>query len=80
MAPKSMGAALVLTFLFGPLGLLYASPLWAVVYCLTALALVVLTLGLAAPLLVIFWITAMIHAAIAVQKHNNRVARGEPRP
>jgi hypothetical protein len=41
---KSVGAALVLTFLFGPLGIFYVSILWAVVF--VALIVAVLTLGL----------------------------------
>jgi hypothetical protein len=66
---KSVGAALVLTFLFGPLGILYVSILWAVVFIVLAIVVAVLTLGLG---LLLVWPASMILAAVmASNRHSS---------
>lgn len=75
MAPKSMGAALVLTFLFGPLGLLYATVPGGLIMMVVSLLVAVVTLG--AGLLVV-WPITMLWAAFKVQAHNNRIAQVGP--
>jgi energy-coupling factor transporter transmembrane protein EcfT len=60
---KSVGAALVLTFLFGPLGIFYVSILWAVVFIVLAIVVAVLTLGLR---FLLVWPASMILAAAIV--------------
>ena len=70
---KSMVVALLLTFFFGPLGLLYSSLMGTIVLSVIALALfllTVLTFGLTVHLLTIPWIASMIWAAIAVYRRN----------
>lgn len=66
---KSVGAALVLTFLFGPLGLLYASVVGGLVMILTAVLVAVLTLGLG---LLLVWPVTMIWGAIAASNQHSR--------
>lgn len=66
---KSVGAALVLTFLFGPLGIFYVSILWAVVFIVLAIVVAVLTLGLG---LLLVWPASMILAAITASNQHSR--------
>lgn len=70
---KSMVVALLLTFFFGPLGLLYSSMLGGLLLSVIELGfllLTVLTFGLTVHLLTIPWIASMIWAAIAVYRRN----------
>lgn len=85
---KSLGLAIVLTLLFGPLGLLYATIRGGLIMILTPLILFLfLIIGLAnqsvglfassAILLVVFsisyWIICVVWAATAVSNYNNKV-------
>jgi hypothetical protein len=67
---KSVGAALVLTFLFGPLGLFYSSILGGIVMLAVALVLVPLTLGFA--YLLFIWPICMLWGAAAASAHHSR--------
>ena len=69
MKDKSVGAALVLTFLFGPLGLLYSSVLGGILLLVLSFLVAVLTFGLG---LVVIWPVAMIWAAIAASNQHSR--------
>jgi hypothetical protein len=66
---KSVVAALVLTFLFGPLGLLYVSVVGALILLAVGILLFFFTLGL-----VVFpvWIAAMIWAAVEATNQHSR--------
>jgi hypothetical protein len=66
---KSVGAALVLTFFFGPLGLLYASVLGAALLFVIGVIVGVLTLGLG---LVFIWPVSMIWGALAASSKHSR--------
>ena len=66
---KSVGAALVLTFFFGPLGLLYVSVLGAILLTILAIIVAVLTLGLG---LIFIWPTSMIWAALSASNQHSR--------
>jgi len=66
---KSVGAALVLTFFFGPLGLLYSSVLGAVLLFVIGLIVGVLTLGFG---LVVIWPASMIWGALAASSKHSR--------
>lgn len=85
---KSLGLAIVLTLLFGPFGLFYASVSGGIIMSLTPLALLILLflgavsqssilLASSAILLVIFglsyWIICVIWAATSVSNYNNQV-------
>ncbi len=77
MKDKSVGAALFLTFLFGPLGISYVSVLWAVVLIVLAIVVAILTLGLG---LLLVWPASMILAAVMASNRHSRyqawLARG----
>jgi len=65
-----MGVALALTFFFGPLGLLYASVLGAIIMIVLTIIIGILTLGIG---FILGWIGSMIWAAVAVNRHNAKV-------
>jgi len=66
---KSVGAALVLTFFFGPLGLLYASVLGAVLLFVLGVIVGILTLGIG---LFFIWPASMIWGAVAASNKHSR--------
>lgn len=75
---KSVGAGLFLTFLFGPLGLLYVSFGAALVMIAITLFLAFVTLGFG---LIVVWPTTMILAAVlASNKHSRHQAWLAGRP
>ncbi|MEP7162119.1 MAG: hypothetical protein ABI746_13630 [Dermatophilaceae bacterium] len=68
-APKSVGIALLLTFFFGPLGMLYSTVTGAVVMVLVNLLVGLLTYGFG---LFLTWPICMIWAATAASSRNAR--------
>lgn len=60
--PKSTALAVALAFFFGPLGLLYCSPISAIVLTILTAVVAVATLGFG---LVIMWPLCMLWAAAA---------------
>ena len=68
---KSVGASLVLTFFFGPLGMFYSTVVGAVVMLVLYLVIGLLTLGLG---LIVLHPIAMIWSAVAVSNYNKKVA------
>ncbi len=64
---KSVGAALVLTFFFGPLGLFYITIAGAVVMTIVAIIVAIFTLGFG--LLLIWPITMIWSAVVASRQH-----------
>jgi hypothetical protein len=65
---KSVGAALLLTFLFGPFGLFYASAVGGFVMLAFAIVIGIATIGLGLP---VAWFGSMIWGAItASSKHS----------
>lgn len=60
--PKSTALAVALAFFFGPLGLLYCSPISAVVITILTPVVAVVTLGMG---LIAIWPLCMIWAALA---------------
>ena len=76
-SPKSMGLALILSFLFGPLGLLYATVKGGLIMICVAVVLVPLTLGVG------YFITvpvSMAWAYSAVEKYNRQLMLGQMPP
>ena len=67
---KSMGVALILAFLFGPLGLLYASVAGGLILIVLGFVIGAATLGLALP---IIWLASLVWAAIAVSSQNSKL-------
>lgn len=62
---KSVGAALVLTFFFGPLGLFYINVLGAVITTIVVIIVAILTLGIG---LFLIWPITMVWAAVTAGK------------
>ena len=74
---KSTPLAMILGFLFGPLGLLYSTVTGAVIMFVINLVVAVLTLGFG---LFLTWPVAAVWGGIAASQHNARLARlGAPR-
>jgi len=69
-AQKSVFAALVLTFFFGPLGMFYSTLVGALVMLPVTILISIFTLGFGAFLA---WPICMIWAAVAASSHNNRI-------
>jgi len=67
IANKSVGASLVLTFLFGPLGMFYSTVWGGVIMTILCLLVGVFTLGLG---LVVLWPICMVWGAVAVSNYN----------
>jgi hypothetical protein len=66
---KSVAAALVLTFLFGPLGLFYCVAWWAALLMFVGAVVIALpTLGIGAAL---FWVASMVWGAVAASKQHS---------
>jgi hypothetical protein len=70
-APKSVGAALALTFFFGPLGLFYSSVTGGVVMLILSVVLATVTGGVS---LFLTWPACMIWGAIAASNYNSAMA------
>ncbi|UQZ88164.1 hypothetical protein C4J81_02620 [Deltaproteobacteria bacterium Smac51] len=76
---KSLGLGVVLTILFGGLGMFYLSIGWGILGLLVEAALVILTwisFGFFGFLLGGWHILSVIIAVISINNHNNRILRG----
>jgi hypothetical protein len=67
---KSFGIAIVLTILFGPLGMFYATVFGALVMIVVSALVAVFTLGFG---LVLMWSVAIAWAVAAVYVHNEKL-------
>jgi hypothetical protein len=67
---KSVGLALVLGFIFGPLGLLYASVVGGIVMFFVSGVVGLLTLGFG---LLLIWPICAVWAVLAVNRHNAKL-------
>lgn len=67
---KSMGISILLTFLFGPLGMLYSTIIGAVVMAVISVIAGVVSLGLG---LLITWPICVIWGAIATSSYNKKL-------
>jgi hypothetical protein len=65
--PKSVGAAILLTILFGPLGMLYSTVPGALIMIVISVFLAAITVGLS---LFITWPICIIWGALAAQSYN----------
>ena len=64
---KSVGLAVFLSFLFGPLGMFYSTVSGALIMLLVSFVIGIITYGLAAPFL---WLVCMVWAGVAADNHN----------
>ncbi len=70
---KNMTIAILLSFFFGPLGMIYASISGAIWCFLISGVAAFFTMGLG---LLVTWPLQLIWTAVAVNKHNTRIAAG----
>lgn len=80
---KSLGVGLLLTFLFGGLGVLYVSILGGIllgVLEVIAVVITVATFGIGIVLLIPIHIAAFIWVIVGVKNHNNRLIAGMSSP
>lgn len=66
---KSVLVAFLLTFFFGPLGLLYASVIGGITLMVLGFIIGIMTLGIG---LVFAWVASIIWAVVAVNMHNKK--------
>jgi hypothetical protein len=69
-ATKSMGVSILLTVLFGPLGMLYSTVIGAVIMGVVSLLVGIFTLGFG---LLITWPICIIWGAVATNTFNNEL-------
>lgn len=67
---KSMGTTILLTFLFGPLGMFYSTITGGVIMLIVNIIVAIFTLGFG---LLLTWPICIIWAAIATKNHNEKL-------
>lgn len=72
-APKSVGVSIILTFFFGPLGLLYSSVVGGLVMLAVSVVVGVLTLGIG---LIVTHPICIIWGAVAASNYNKQLLSG----
>lgn len=72
-SPKSVGIAIILSFLFGPLGMLYSTILGGIIMFIISIIVAIFTLGIG---LIVTWPICIIWAAIAASMHNRKLMKG----
>ncbi len=70
---KSMGIGILLTVLFGPLGMLYATIPGALIMIVISAVVGFLTLGIG---LIVTWPICLIWTAVAINKYNKNLTAG----
>jgi hypothetical protein len=70
VSTKSPGIAILLTILFGPIGMFYSTITGAIVMLLLSIVLGILTLGLG---LLITWPICILWAALAASSYNRKI-------
>lgn len=71
---KSMGVSIILTVLFGPLGMLYSTIWGGIIMGILSLVVVLPTFGLG---LLITWPICIIWAAVATSSYNEKLLQGK---
>lgn len=69
-APKSQGLGLLLTFLLGPIGLLYATTLGGLILAPLDFVIGIFTFGIGA---LVTWPLAILWSIIAISLHNHKL-------
>ena len=73
---KNMGVSIILTVLFGPLGMLYSTILGGIIMGVISLIVAIFTLGFG---LIVTWPICIIWAAVATSSYNRKLLAGEKR-
>ena len=71
-SPKSVGIGLLLTFLFGPIGMLYATVWGGLLMMVVNLVIGVVTFGLG---LFFTWPIQLIWVALSIRSHNKKLMK-----
>ena len=71
---KSAGVAIILTVLFGPLGMFYSTIWGAIIMSILTLIVGIVTVGLG---LIVMWPIAIIWGAVAAGSYNKKLASGQ---
>lgn len=69
---KNVGIAIILTFLFGPLGMFYSTIIGGIVMLVVSLFVAIFTLGIG---LLFTWPVCIIWGAIAAKNYNDNLLR-----
>jgi hypothetical protein len=73
---KSMGVSIILTVLFGPLGMFYSTIAGGIIMTIISLFVFLITAGIG---LFLTWPICVIWGAVATSSYNNRLLAGEQR-
>jgi len=73
---KSVGISILLTILFGPLGMFYSTILGAIAMCIISLFVIASTFGLG---LLIVWPICIVWGAVATNSYNKEILSGARR-
>ena len=71
---KSVGVSIILTVLFGPLGMLYSTIWGGIIMFVISVVVGLLTLGLG---LIVTWPICIIWAAVATNSYNKKLLSGQ---
>ena len=71
---KNMGVSIILTVLFGPLGMLYSTILGGIIMGGISLIVAIFTLGFG---LIVTWPICIIWAAVATSSYNKKLLTGQ---
>lgn len=71
---KSMGISIILTILFGPLGMLYSTIIGGIVMFVLMAIIGFVTAGIG---LIVLWPICIIWAAVATNAHNKKLISGK---
>ena len=67
---KSILISLILTFLFGPLGMLYSTIIGSIVMIIISIVAALLTAGGS---IIVTWVVSMVWGLIAVERYNRKM-------
>jgi len=70
VSPKNVGISIILTILFGPLGMFYSTVLGAIVMIVISVIVAILTVGFG---LILTWPVCVIWGALAASSHNKKL-------
>lgn len=73
LSPKSVGIAIILTVLFGPLGMFYSTVSGAVIMLVVTFIAVFVTFGLG---ILVTWPICIIWGAMAASEYNKKLMAG----
>ena len=71
-SPKSVGISIILTILFGPLGMFYSTVGGAIIMMILSAIVAVFTFGFG---LIFTWPICVIWGAVAASGHNSKIKR-----